>query len=291
MNLPIYLGCTTVLIDKFTTQYFIESIVKNDVTLLPAVPTIYSALLQYPEKIEHKLRYSVSGGAPLPIKIELNFEEKFNCKILQGYGLTECSPIVSVNPPDKEIQGSVGKPLPNTDVKLMDEQGNIIDKGIGEIIVKGPNVMMGYYQLDSSEFFINGYFYTGDIGKIEDNGYLYIVDRKKDLIIVNGLNVYPSEIEKLILTYPGILECAVVGKNDENRGEVPVAFVVPNKEIDKKDLMSFLRKNLANYKIPKEIIIKDQLPKNNTGKILKKALKLELESWTTIQIPVTHLSK
>ncbi|MCS7244341.1 MAG: AMP-binding protein [Candidatus Calescibacterium sp.] len=276
LNLPFYLGCGVVFVDRFMPQGFIDVIVKNEVTLLPAVPSIYSALLQYPLNFEHKLRYSVSGGAPLAENIELEFEKRFGCKILQGYGLTECSPIVSVNPPFDDRTGSVGKPLPNVSVRVLTDDGHISENGIGELLVSGPNVMMGYYGMDSKDFFVDGYFCTGDIVKIDNEGYLYILDRKKDLIIVGGLNVYPSEVEKVILGYPGVLECAVVGKKDRERGEVPVAFVVTKEEIDIRDLMSFLRKNLASYKVPKEIVFKDQLPKSNTGKVLKKNLQMEL---------------
>ncbi|MEN3015370.1 MAG: AMP-binding protein [bacterium] len=276
LNLPFYLGCSVVLVDRFIPQAFVDTIVKNDVSLLPAVPTIYAALLQYPINFEHKLRYSVSGGAPLAENIELEFEKRFGCKILQGYGLTECSPIVGVNPPSDDRTGSVGKPLPNIKVRILTDEGNILEKGVGELIVNGPNVMIGYYGMDSKDFFVNGYFCTGDIAKIDDDGYLYIVDRKKDIIIVGGLNVYPSEVEKIISSYPGVLECAVVGKKDKERGEVPIAFVVSKEEIDTRDLMSFLRKNLASYKVPKEIILKEQLPKSNTGKVLKKVLQMEL---------------
>lgn len=275
MNLPFYLGCSVVFIDRFIPQHFTESIIKNGVSLLPAVPVFYASLLQSPlaGKIGN-LRYSVSGGAPLPENIELEFEKRFDCKILQGYGLSECSPIVSVNPPNFDKTGSVGNPLPNVEVKLVDEEDRILDKGIGEIIVKGPNVMMGYWKMESP--IVDGYFYTGDIGKIDEDGFLYIVDRKKELIIVGGLKVYPSEVERMILSFGGILECAVIGKKDKDRGEVPIAFVVPQNEIDTKELLSYLRKNLAPYKVPKEIIIKERLPKSNTGKVMKRELVKEI---------------
>ncbi|MGI6554828.1 MAG: AMP-binding protein [Bacillota bacterium] len=224
---------------------------------------------------------AVSGGAPLPKEIYYAFTKKFPINFIEGYGLTEAAPVVSINPvAGIKKPGSIGKPLPDIEVIIGDEQGKEVACGeVGEILVKGENVMQGYYKDEqaASEAFVNGWLRTGDMGLMDEDGYIFIVDRKKDIIIVSGFNVYPREIEDLLYSHPQIEEAAVIGVPDETRGEVPKVFIVPKEgeEIDKKEVLAFLKPKLAQYKLPREIEIRESLPKNAAGKILKKFLKQE----------------
>ena len=224
---------------------------------------------------------AVSGGAPLPKEIYYAFTKKFPINFIEGYGLTEAAPVVSINPvAGIKKPGSIGKPLPDIEVIIGDEQGQEVPRGeVGEILVKGENVMQGYYKDEqaTSETFVNGWLRTGDMGLMDEDGYIFIVDRKKDIIIVSGFNVYPREIEDLLYSHPQIEEAAVIGVPDETRGEVPKAFIVPKEgeEIDKKEVLAFLKPKLAQYKLPREVEIRESLPKNAAGKILKKVLKQE----------------
>jgi long-chain acyl-CoA synthetase len=261
---------------------------RHRITVFPGVPAMYAAILQVPAEREYDLsalKYCVSGGAPMPEPIQRAFEARFGCAILEGDGPTECAPVTSVNPPPhKGVRkiGSVGIPLPGVEIKIFDENDNELPTGeIGEIVVRGRNVMLGYYNNPeaTAEAMRNGWYHTGDMGKFDEDGYLYIVDRKKDMIIVGGINVYPSEVERVLMEHPAVAMCAVIGKPDPERGEVPIAVIVPkpNTQPDPREIIRFARERLANFKVPREVIFRSELPLSNTGKVLKRLLKKELE--------------
>jgi len=207
------------------------------------------------------------------------FEEIYSVKIYEGDGPTECSPVTSVNPiGGKRKIGSIGLPIPDVEMQIIDEAGNKLPpEAVGEIVVRGPNVMKGYLnQLEATkESITNGWFHTGDIGKVDEEGYFYILDRKKDMIIVGGLNVYAQEVEKVLLSHHHVSEAAVIGKPDRLRGEVPIAFVIPAEEekIDSTALITFCREHLASYKVPRQIETAESFPKTATGKVMKWKLK------------------
>jgi long-chain acyl-CoA synthetase len=207
-----------------------------------------------------------------------NFSAKFNIPIVEGYGLSEASPVVSVNPMKKVKAGSIGTTIKDVFVKIVDENHKELPIGeIGQLAVKGPNVMKGYFNLPevTKKTIVEDWLYTGDLAKIDDEGYIYIVDRLKDIVIVSGMNVYPREIEEVIYQFDGIIEATVIGGPDKTRGEVPLAYIVTkdNSQFNEKLFKEFLKKNLASFKLPKKIILLDELPKNATGKIMKKDLR------------------
>ena len=288
---PLYIGATITIVESVKPfGRVIRNIIRNRITIFVGIPPIYKVLSNIPVprilisrlfRILNPLRICVSGAASLSVEVLKKFETKFHIPLLEGYGLTEASPVVSINPLKKRKPGSVGLPIPGVDVKVVSEEGNPLppDKE-GELLVKGGNVMKGYYKLpdETKETIIkDGWLYTGDIAKIDEDGYIYIVDRKKDMIIVRGLNVYPREIEEVLYQDSRIAEAAVIGIKDELRGEVPIAYVVlkENSDATERDLIQFLRKRLASYKIPHNIIFRESLPKTTTGKILKRALRKE----------------
>jgi len=205
-------------------------------------------------------------------------------KLLEGYGLSESSPVVCVNTIKKQKAGSVGTAMYGHEVKIMDKEMNELQTGeIGDIIVKGPNVMMGYFNRPEAteETILNGWLLTGDMGYLDDEDFLFIVDRKKDLIISKGINIYPREVEEVIDAFPSVKSSAVIGVYDENSGEIPVAYLELEEEykaLDEAEIKKYLREKLANYKIPKHLHIIDALPKNATGKILKRVLKENLKN-------------
>ncbi|GIV07142.1 MAG: long-chain-fatty-acid--CoA ligase [Fimbriimonadales bacterium] len=288
MNFCLWLGGTTVLMERFLPQQTLEALEKYQITMFPGVPAMYAAILQVPTEREYDLKalkYCFSGGAPMPEPVHRAFEQRFNCVILEGDGPTECSPATSVNPPPhKGVRkiGSVGLPLPGVEIKIFDDNDNELPVGeIGEIVVRGRNVMLGYYNNPeaTAEAMRNGWYHTGDMGKFDKDGYLYIVDRKKDMIIVGGINVYPSEVERVLMEHPAVAMCAVIGKPDPERGEVPIAVIVPKPDTkpDPREIIRFARERLANFKVPREVIFRSELPISNTGKVLKRLLKKELE--------------
>ena len=251
------------------------------ITCLPGVNTLFNALLH--EKWFHKnltsnLKIAIAGGSTLHAGVAKAWEEFTESPIIEGYGLTECSPVVSLNPLCGLVKRStVGIPIPCTDVKILNSQGEELASGeTGEIAVKGPQVFLGYWKnkTETEKTLLNGWFLTGDIGVIDSDGYLKIIDRKKDLIIVSGFNVYPNEIEDTISKMPQVLEVAVIGVPDKRTGEAVCAIVVKKEDsIDGLDIKAYCRKYLTSYKIPRKVIFTDQLPKSPIGKILRKELK------------------
>ncbi|MBS0925628.1 long-chain-fatty-acid--CoA ligase FadD [Providencia sp. JGM181] len=252
-------------------------------TSITGVNTLFNAWLQNPEfqKLDFsRLRLSVGGGMPVHKAVAQKWQALTGRHLLEGYGLTECSPLVSGNPYNlTAYSGSIGIPVPSTDVKFLDDDGHEVPHGTpGEMWVKGPQVMKGYWNRpdSTSEVLINGWLATGDIAEIDDEGYIRIVDRKKDMIIVSGFNVYPNEIEDVISMHPDVIECAAIGVPSESTGEAVKVFVVTkNSALTAADLKTFCRRSLTAYKVPKIFEFRDELPKSNVGKILRKELRAE----------------
>jgi len=257
----------------------LEEIARHRGTILPAVPSFYRALLAVPEFGRLPLRLCISGGAPLPVEVFNEFTRKFPFPLREGYGPTESSPVATVNPIHGiNKPGSIGKPIPNVELSIRDEAGQELPVGaIGEICIRGGNVMRGYWNQpeETAKVLRDGWLYTGDVGYRDAEGYYYITDRKKDMLLVNGINVYPREIEEVIYQFPGVKEAAVIGVPDPRKGEQPVAFVTAaeGQTLEEKALLQFVRGKLADYKVPKRIVFMPALPRNATGKILKTALR------------------
>jgi long-chain acyl-CoA synthetase len=276
---PLSLGASITILDAFTPKETIAAIKDTGVTIVFGVPPIYNYLSRLGETNDLKnVKTFVSGGAALPQKIAEQFMEKFSTPILEGYGLSEASPVVALNPYSKTKFCSIGCPLPGVKVKIVNSKGETLPPGgIGELVVQGPNVMKEYYNLplESSRALRNGWLHTGDIAYQDIDGYLFIVDRLKDMLIINGENVYPREIEELLYAFPGVIEAAVIGIPDPLRGEAARAYIVmdPAHEFDRKAIREFLQPRLAGYKIPKDILSVEALPKNKTGKIMKRILR------------------
>lgn len=278
--LPLILGGSVVLIRSLhPPKNVMLEIIRHQATVMPAIPAFFRAMLHDSVPKDLPLRAAISGAAPLPVETLNAFNEKFPFPLIEGYGLSEASPVVSFNPlRGPWVAGSIGRPVPDVEVSVRNEAGEeLADGEIGEICVRGGNVMAGYWNRpDETEKSIRGgWLYTGDIGYRREDGYAFITDRKKDMLLVNGINVYPREIEEVIYQFPGIKEAAVVGKRDARKGEMPVAFVVANEEaeIDEKELAQFLKGKLADYKIPRKLVKLEALPRNATGKILKTELR------------------
>ncbi len=278
---PIFGGMTNILLETFLPQPVLQGFSDWKVTIFVGVPTMFAVLANMP----HLERYDVShlrlgycGGAPLTTAIAEKFESKFPCKIYEGYGLSECSPLVSVNPLDHRKIGSIGKAADRVSWKVVDLNGNEVSRtSVGEIIVKGPNVMKGYYKNEEAtkQAIRNGWLNTGDLAYMDEDGFVFIADRKKDMIIVGGENVYPKEVEDVLTQHSSVKDAGVIGIEDPIRGEVPKAYIVPKlgATVDEKDVLEFCRQHLASFKIPRSIEIIDEIPKNVTGKILKRVLR------------------
>jgi long-chain acyl-CoA synthetase len=281
MMVPIFAGMTNVLLENFLPQPVLKGFSEWKVTIFVGVPTMFAVLANMPHleryDISH-LRLGYCGGAPLTTAIVEKFESRFPAKLYEGYGLSECSPLVSVNRLNNRKIGSIGKAADRVKWKIVNEHGaEVPHNEVGEIIVQGPNVMMGYYKNTeaSEEAFRDGWFHTGDLGYMDEDGFVFIADRKKDMIIVGGENVYPKEIENILTQHPSIQDAGVIGIDDSIRGEVPKAYIVPKlgASIDEKDILAFCREHLAQFKVPRSIELIDEIPKNVTGKILKRVLR------------------
>ena len=271
-------GAAITILDAFAPKETLAAIREYQVTVIYAVPTMYNVLLRTGEEPDlASLRACISGGAPLPEKIAKRFQEKFGQEILEGYGLSEASPVVSLNPPGRVKPCSIGRPLPAVTVKIDGGKGIVPPGTVGELLVQGPNVMLGYYNLpqETARALRQGWLHTGDLAYLDAEGYIYIVDRLKDMIIVSGENIYPREIEELLYKYPGVIEAAVIGVPDELRGQAARAYLVfaEGYVFNKKELRDYLQAALAAYKVPKDFVVLDVLPKNQTGKILKRVLR------------------
>jgi long-chain acyl-CoA synthetase len=282
LNATVAAGGTLTLLPRFDGGKALEIIQRDQVTIFEGVPTMYAAMLHCPDGDPAQtatLRTCISGGASLPLEILREYEEKFGCVILEGYGLSETSPVASFNLPDRERKpGSIGLPVEGVQMRLVDEQGQPSDEGeIGEIAIKGHNVMKGYLGKPeaTAEAITDGWFRTGDLAKVDDDGYFYIVDRKKDLIIRGGYNVYPREIEEVLHEHPAVAEVAVIGIPHPDLGEEIGAAVAlkPDGSATPEELRAFAREKVAAYKYPRQVWLVDALPKGPTGKILRREVK------------------
>lgn len=254
-----------------------------EITVMTGVNTLFNALLNnkdFQVLDFSKLKIVVGGGMAVQRKVAEEWHRITGCPLTEGYGMTEASPVISCNPVDGTGKiGTIGLPLPSTDVKIMDDDGNKVGfNEIGELWAKGPQVMKGYYNrpAETAKTVTDGWLHTGDIAKMHEDGYLQIVDRKKDMILVSGFNVFPNEVEDVISAHPKVLEVAAIGKEDEKSGEVVKVFVVKkDKSLTEEELRAYCKENLTGYKVPKAIEWRDELPKTNVGKILRRVLKEE----------------
>ena len=290
MTASIYSGCKAVLVPKFDPELVFGLMLKEKVTLFCGVPTMYWGLLNYPDsdkfdldEIARNLRLCGSGGASLPVQVLKDFEAKFNVVILEGYGMSEGSPVVTFNQMESRKPGSVGIPVWGVEVDVVDENGNSVPPNTeGQVVYRGHNVMKGYYKKAEAteEAIINGWLQSGDVGKFDEDRFLYIVDRTKDMIIRGGLNVYPREVEEVMMKHEAVSLVAVIGVKDDQYGEEVKACVVlkEGKTATEDELIDWTKEHIAAYKYPRVIEFMDALPMTATGKILKKELrKRELE--------------
>lgn len=286
VNAPLLKGATILLVPRFSPGDVFETIKTKQATVFAGVPTMYNFLYQYPAAAKEDfatVRLAISGGASLPVALLHNFENKFDVRVSEGYGLSEASPVTCFNPLDRDrVPGSIGTNIVNVENKVVNELGEEVPVGeVGELIVKGPNVMKGYYKMpeETAATIRDGWLYTGDLARQDEDGYFYIVDRKKDLIIVGGFNVYPREVEEVLFAHPAISEAAVIGVPDPDFGEEVQAFVVlkEDAQVTEEQLKQFCSQKLAKYKVPAVIEFLDELPKNTTGKILRRSLKNQVK--------------
>lgn len=281
LNASILSAATILILPKFSPSKVFQTIRQHQATLFVGVPTMYNFMIHQPEPTAEdaaSLRVCISGGSSMPVELLHKFESRFGVILLEGYGLSEASPVTAFNRME-EIRkpGSIGKDIPGVKNKVVDPDGKEVPRGeVGELIVQGPNVMLGYYgQPESTALTLReGWLYTGDMAIMDEDGYIFIVDRKKDMIIVGGYNVYPREVEEVLYQHPFVLEAAVIGVPDQEYGERVKAYIVKKaEEVSVDDLFAFCQEKLVKYKVPREIEFLKELPKNRTGKILRKALK------------------
>lgn len=286
MNLSIYTGSMSILLPKFDLEEVLQTIKELKPTSFPGVPTMYVALTNHPKAQEYgidSIRLCNSGSAPMPGELLRSFESKTGAQILEGYGLSESSPVTHCNPMFATRKpGSIGIGIPSTDCKIVDlEEGKreLPTGEIGEIIIKGPQVMKGYWNMpeETAHALRDGWLYTGDIAHMDEDGYVFIIDRKKDLIIASGYNIYPRDVEEIIYEHPAVQEAVVVGIPDPYRGETVKAVVVlkDGKACSEEELIAYCRENMAPYKVPKVVEFRKELPKTNVGKILRRKIREE----------------
>ena len=286
LNSAVRAGGTITLLPRFSPTKALEIVQRDGVTTLLGVPTMYAAML-HEEGAEaydtSGLDLCVSGGAAMPVEILRAFEEKFACTILEGYGLSETCGIASFNRPDRERKaGSIGIPVPGVDMKVVDDDGNEVAQGeVGEILIRGPVVMKGYWERPdaTAETLSEGWMRTGDMARVDEEGYFFIVDRKKEMIIRGGFNIYPRELEEVLYEHPAVREAAVVGLPDESLGEEVGAAVAlkAGESVEPSELRAYMKERVAAYKYPRVVWIVDDLPKGPTGKILKREVEIPAE--------------
>ncbi len=282
LNATIAAGGTLTLIPRFEPAKALEIIQRDRVSVFEGVPTMYGAMLHHPAASEFDtstLELCASGGSAMPVELMRGFEEAFACKVLEGYGLSETSPIASFNHPDRERKpGSIGTPIEGVEMKVVDDEGREVEHGeVGEIAVRGHNVMKGYWKAPdaTAEVIRDGWFYTGDMAQVDEDGYFFIVDRKKDMIIRGGYNVYPREIEEVLYEHPAVREAAVIGMAHDELGEEIGAAVALKDGADAsaQELRDYVKEQVAAYKYPRRVWFVDELPKGPTGKILKREIE------------------
>src|ERR1700678_3245026 len=279
LNVAVAAGACLTLLPRFDAEHALRIVAGHGVTVFEGVPTMYVALLHQPDRADHDtsaLRMCISGGAALPVEVLRGFDEAFGVPVLEGYGLSETSPVASFNHPGRERKpGSIGTPIRDVELRVVDEDGHEMPQGeVGEIVVRGPNVMKGYWQRAeaTAEAIRDGWFHTGDLAKVDEDGYFYIVDRKKELIIRGGYNVYPREIEEVLYEHPAVAEAAGLGLPHSSLGEEVAAAVAlkPGTAITAEELRDYVKSQVAAYKYPRYVWLVDALPKGPTGKIQKR---------------------
>jgi long-chain acyl-CoA synthetase len=286
MNFAVYSAASMVLLPRFELQNFLSTIVKTRPTIAILVPTIFTAMVNCPRITRYdisSIKNCVSGSAPLPVEVINRFEELTGGVILEGYGLTESSPVTHVNPiKGKRKSGSIGMAVPSTDAKIMDIETGTKEQAIGEpgeLVVKGPQVMRGYWNMpeETAETLRDDWLYTGDIAHMDEDGYVFIIDRKKDMIIAGGFNIYPRDIDEVLYEHPKIADAVTIGVPDPYRGETVKVFVVvkPGETLTKEEVIAHCKERLAAYKVPRLVEFRRQLPKTIVGKVLRKELRAE----------------
>jgi long-chain acyl-CoA synthetase len=279
LNVAVAAGACLTLLPRFDAEHALRIIADHGVTVFEGVPTMYVALLHQPNRADYDtstLRMCISGGAALPVEVLRGFEEAYGVSVLEGYGLSETSPVASFNHPDREQKpGSIGTPIRDVRMRVVDGEDHEVPQGeVGEIVISGPNVMKGYWQRPeaTAEAVRDGWFHTGDLGRVDEDGYFYIVDRKKDMIIRGGYNVYPREIEEVLYEHPAVAEAAVIGLPHPALGEEVAAAVAlkPGAAVTAAELRDYVKSQVAAYKYPRHVWIVDSLPKGATGKIQKR---------------------
>jgi long-chain acyl-CoA synthetase len=281
LNAALSAAACLTLVPRFDPQKVLETIERDRVTVFEGVPTMYAALLPDRERFDvSTLRLCVSGGAALPVEVLRGFEKAFGCVVLEGYGLSETSPVASFNHPDRERKpGSIGIPIKGVEMKVVDNDRKDVPQGeVGEIAIRGHNVMKGYWnrpEATDEAIDADGWFYTGDMARVDEDGYFFIVDRKKELIIRGGYNVYPREIEEVLYEHPAVREAAVVGMPHPELGEEVGAAVAlkADADVSEAQLRDYVKDRVAAYKYPRSVWFVDELPKGPTGKILKREIK------------------
>ncbi len=285
MNTGVYSGGTITLLPRFEADKALALLARDGVTVFAGVPTMYWAMLNVPQKeqfipkVQESLRICCSGGSAMPVELMKQFEETFGVTILEGYGLSETSPVATFNTSQEDRKaGSIGTAIWGTQVKIFDDQDNEVPRGErGEIVIRGHNVMKGYLGRPdaTAEAMRNDWFHTGDIGYMDEDGYIFIVDRKKDMVLRGGFNVYPREVEEVLMTHPDVSLVAVVGIQDERLGEEIKAYIVPNASAtaSEDEIIAWCKENMASYKYPRIVEFRDALPMTATGKILKRELR------------------
>jgi long-chain acyl-CoA synthetase len=282
LNAAIMTGASLTVLPRFDAAKALGILADQRVTIFAGVPTMFSALLHVPDRSDYDvsaLRLCISGGAAMPVEVLRQFEDAFDCIVLEGYGLSETSPVASFNHPGRERKpGSIGTPIRGVEMRVVDASGAEVPQGeVGEIAIRGHNIMKGYLnkpEATAEAVSADGWFRTGDIGRVDEDGYYYIVDRKKDLIIRGGYNIYPREIEEVLYEHPEVAEAAVVGMPHPELGEEVGAAVAlkPGATVTPDELRSYVKSQVAAYKYPRRVWIVDALPKGPTGKILKKEI-------------------
>jgi long-chain acyl-CoA synthetase len=287
MNWPLNLAGTIILLPKFDATTVLKAIHKQRPTVFPSVPTIFIALLHHPKLKRYNLTSlwaSISGSAPLAQEVQTKFEGLTKGRIIEGYGLTETSPVTHLNPiGGRRKPGSIGLPFPNTDCRIVDAETGTQDLPIGEVgelILRGPQVTSGYWhnEEETAQAVRDGWFYTGDLARMDDDGFFYIVDRKKDLIIASGFNIFPREVEEILHQHPAVQDVVVFGVPESYRGETVMAIIVPKagRTVTAEELIGFCRGRLAAYKVPAIIEFSQELPKTLVGKVLRRQLRQEV---------------
>ncbi len=288
LNMPLFVGSKVVMLPRFVLKDVLKTIHREKPTLLPGVPTMYVAINNAPDLHRYdikSIKICMSGAAPLPAEVRRQFETNTGGKLVEGYGLSEASTLTHANPIfGKNIAGSVGLPVPDTDVRIMDLETGETEMPLGEpgeICVRGPQVMEGYHNMpeETGRNLRDGWLYTGDIGRMDGEGYTYIIDRKKDMVIAGGYNIYPRDIEEVLFTHPKIMEAAVTGIKDPYRGETLKAYVVlkEGETATAGEIIEFCKANLAAYKVPELVEFRTELPKSMVGKIMRRILREEEE--------------